>query len=78
MKVTAAVYRQAAPELVKPIRKFIGADGQEYMEHRANLAYVGDVTGTYHECWQQAKALCVSPVVEFPREMYRRAYVDHR
>ncbi len=71
VKVTAAVYKQCAPEVIKPVRHFFGEDGRRYLEHRANMEHITDVSGTYDECWTQAKALTLHPVLEFPRGMYR-------
>lgn len=69
MKVTAAVYRQDTP--MSTGRKFRGEYGNEMPEHEANFVHIGDVSGSYDECWQQAKKLTPKPVLEFPIEMYR-------
>ena len=34
-------------------------------QEQANLSVVGRVIGTYYECWQQAKAITQSPVIQF-------------
>lgn len=71
MIVTAAVYRQEKPEIIRPVRHFVGADGNRYMEHESIFTHLGDVTGTHDECWTQAKAMTKFPVLEFPRGMYK-------
>ena len=35
------------------------------------MEHITDVSGTYDECWTQAKALTLHPVLEFPRGMYQ-------
>ena len=70
-QVTAAVFRQEPPQLVNPVRYWTTEDGSKYMEHRAVLTHITDVTGTYSECWEQAKKVCAAPVLEFPKAMYR-------
>lgn len=69
-QVTAAVYQQLTPEVIKPIRHFI-VDGSRFMEHSARLKHITDVTGTYDECWQKAREVCDLPVLEFPSAMYK-------
>lgn len=70
-QITAAVYRQLTPQVVKPVKYFMSEDGSRFMEHRINLEHVTDVTGSYDECWAKAREVCDLPVLEFPRGMYK-------
>lgn len=63
-QLRATVYRQDAPKVTIPLRKF-NIDGMTFHEHTASLVCLGDVRGTYDECWKQAKQLCAAPVLDW-------------
>jgi hypothetical protein len=54
----ATVYMQ-----LPPIRRTEG-DTKDFM---ANLVEIKSVSGSYAECWQQAKALTPKPVLQFAK-----------
>ena len=64
----ATVYKQYPP--TPNGRTFKTSDGEEYQDHNLRFVEVGKVSGTYSECWEQAKKLVSFPIMEF-KEVYR-------
>ena len=66
----AIVYKQHTPI---PNGKTFTYEGEKLLDHTANLKEVGKVTGSWEECWKQAKEMVPFPVVEFKEVHHGKA-----
>lgn len=60
----AKVFAQRDPIALRTFR--VGPD--EFTEFAANLVPIGNVMGSYSECWKMAKIMHPIPVLEFVKD----------